>query len=249
MTPKSWDKQTAVITGGADGLGFALAQRLLKLGVSVALLDISDEKLKCAASALGPNARVFCIDVSDPGQVRTAVGSFIAEFNHIDILVNCAGVTGKTGLKSHEVDLADFDRVFHVNVRGSFVTFQAVIPHMLASNYGRVLHVASIAGKEGNAGMVAYSASKAAVIGMTKSQGKEYAETGITVNAIAPAVIMTAMHDTMPSKQITYMTDKIPMKRCGSLEEFAASATWIISAENSFTTGFTFDLSGGRAVY
>jgi 2-dehydro-3-deoxy-L-rhamnonate dehydrogenase (NAD+) len=123
------------------------------------------------------------------------------------------------------------------------------LPLMLQRNYGRVLHVASIAGKEGNAGMVAYSASKAAVIGLTKSQGKEYAETGITVNAIAPAVIITEMHDTMPESQITYMTSKIPMKRCGTRQEFADMATFIVSPECSFTTGFTFDLSGGRATY
>lgn len=120
---------------------------------------------------------------------------------------------------------------------------------MLKSNYGRILHIASIAGKEGNAGMLAYSASKAAVIGMTKVQGKEYAETGITINALAPAVIRTPMVDAMPEQQVTYMTDKIPMKRCGTLDEVAAIALYILSPENSFTTGFTFDLSGGRATY
>ena len=171
------------------------------------------------------------------------------EFGRIDLLVNCAGITGKTNLKSHEVDILDFDRVLGLNVRGTFLTCRAVLPLMLGRNYGRILNVASIAGKEGNAGMVSYSTSKAAVIGMTKAMGKEYAETGITINALAPAVIRTAMVDAMPEDQVKYMTDKIPMKRCGTMEEFAAVALFILSPANSFSTGFTFDLSGGRAVY
>ena len=131
----------------------------------------------------------------------------------------------------------------------SFYTAKAVLPHMLEKNYGRILHMASVAGKEGNAGMLAYSASKAAVIGMTKVQGKEYAETGITINAMAPAVIRTPLVDAMPDQQVKYMTDKIPMKRCGTLEEATSLATFILSKQNSFTTGFTYDLTGGRATY
>jgi 3-oxoacyl-[acyl-carrier protein] reductase len=130
-----------------------------------------------------------------------------------------------------------------------FYTAKAVLPHMLKMNYGRILHMASIAGKEGNARMLAYSSSKAALIGMTKVQGKEYAETGITINAIAPAVIRTPLLDSMTSKQIKYMTDKIPMKRCGSLDEISNLVAFVVSRENSFTTGFTFDLTGGRATY
>jgi NAD(P)-dependent dehydrogenase (short-subunit alcohol dehydrogenase family) len=145
--------------------------------------------------------------------------------------------------------LEDFDRVMNVNVRGSFIMFQAVIGHMLARNYGRILYIASVSGKEGNAGMLAYSTSKAAVIALAKVQGKEYAETGITVNALAPAVIRTAMVEALPEMQVKYMTEKIPMKRCGTTDEFAAMAAFIVSPENSFTTGFTFDLTGGRATY
>jgi 3-oxoacyl-[acyl-carrier protein] reductase len=137
----------------------------------------------------------------------------------------------------------------NINLRGSLIAFQAVISQMLAQNYGRVLHISSISGKEGNAGMLAYSTSKAAVIGMTKVQGKEYAETGIRINALAPAVIRTEMVAALPAAQVQYMTDKIPTKRCGELEEFAAVAEFIVSPENSFTTAFTYDLSGGRAVY
>ena len=139
--------------------------------------------------------------------------------------------------------------VMNVNLMGSFYTSKHVLPRMLKNNYGRVLHIASISGKEGNAGMLAYSTSKAAVIGMTKVQGKEYAETGVTINALAPAVIRTAMVESLPDEQVKYMTDKIPMKRCGTLEEAASVAAFIVSPEASFSTAFTFDLSGGRATY
>jgi 3-oxoacyl-[acyl-carrier protein] reductase len=147
------------------------------------------------------------------------------------------------------VALEDFEFVFRVNVRGPFLTAKHVLPAMKRDGYGRILHIASIAGKEGNAGMLAYSASKAAVIGMTKVQGKEYAGTGITVNALAPAVVQTPMVDAMPEAQVKYMTDKIPMKRCCTLEEVADMAAFIVSPAASFTTAFTFDLTGGRATY
>ena len=241
--------QVAIITGGADGLGFALAKRLSANGARVGIFDHDDSKLAAAKQALGSNARPFRVDVTQLESVKAAVDQLVSEFDRIDILVNCAGITGKTNLKSHEVDLADFDRVMNVNLRGSLICFQAVMPHMLRHNYGRVLHIASIAGKEGNAGMLAYSASKAAVIGMTKVQGKDYAETGVTINALAPAVIRTAMVDKLPDVQVKYMTDKIPMKRCGTMDEFAAMAEFIVSPESSFTTGFTFDMTGGRATY
>lgn len=245
----SWAEQVAIITGGGDGLGFALAHTLAAKGVTVALFDRDAEKLSEAKETLGEPCLVFNVDVTDPQSVQNAVDELVAQTERVDILVNCAGITGITQLKSHEVTLADFDHVMNINLRGSLITFQAVLPHMLRHNYGRVLHIASIAGKEGNAGMLAYSTSKAAVIGMTKVQGKEYAETGITVNALAPAVIRTAMVDALPDAQVTYMTDKIPMRRCGTLEEFTAIATFIVSPEASFNTGFCFDLSGGRATY
>jgi NAD(P)-dependent dehydrogenase (short-subunit alcohol dehydrogenase family) len=165
------------------------------------------------------------------------------------MLVNSAGITGLTGIASHKVDTTDLTAVFNVNFFGSFLTSKYALPWMMEKNYGRILHIASIAGKEGNAGMLAYSASKAAVIGMTKVQGKEYAETGITINCIAPAVIRTALVDRMPEQQVKYMTDKIPMKRCGTLAEIADLAFYILSPSTAFTTGFAFDLSGGRATY
>lgn len=245
----SSSEQVAIITGGAGGLGYALATHLARTGVHVALLDIDPVQVRDKAAALPGAALGVAADVTDREVCARAVRLVLDRWNRIDILVNAAGITGKTGIKSHEVELADFDRVMAVNLRSCLVTSQLVLPVMLKQNYGRVLHVASIAGKEGNAGMVAYSASKAAVIGLTKTQGKEYADTGITVNAIAPAVIMTKMLDTMPQSQVSYMTDKIPMKRCGTLQEFAQMAAFIVSPACSFTTGFTFDLSGGRATY
>jgi NAD(P)-dependent dehydrogenase (short-subunit alcohol dehydrogenase family) len=186
--------------------------------------------------------------VTDLSSVEAALGQRAAS-EPVDILINSAGITGTTNVKSHEVDPANIELVFRVNFFGSYNMARAVIPGMLRQGYGRILHIASIAGKEGNAGMMAYSASKAAVIGMTKTQGKELAETGVTVNALAPAVIRTPMVDALPPAQVTYMTDKIPMKRCGSLDEIADLAAFIVSPECSFTTGFTFDLSGGRATY
>lgn len=246
---KSWNEQTALITGGADGLGLALAKELASRGVSVSIFDINDQKLNHAKKIVGDACSAFAVDVTNSEQVCDAVSAIIKERGRIDILVNSAGIVGKTNIKSHEVDLADFDRVMNINVRGCFITFQAVVPCMLQNQYGRVLHIASIAGKEGNAGMLAYSTSKAAVIGMTKVQGKEYADCGITVNALAPAVIYTEMVEQLPEAQIKYMTQKIPMNRCGTLEEFAGMAAFIVSPEASFTTGFTFDLTGGRATY
>jgi NAD(P)-dependent dehydrogenase (short-subunit alcohol dehydrogenase family) len=249
LKKKVWKDQTALITGGASGIGLAIAKKLHSLGVAVVLCDVDPARLESARSSISVAVETLCLDISDLKAVGAAIDRLIQKHGPIDILVNSAGVTGITNVKSHEVDPADIELVFRVNFFGSYNTARAVIPGMLRQQYGRILHIASIAGKEGNAGMMAYSASKAAVIGMTKSQGKELAETGITVNAIASAVIRTPMVDAMPPAQVTYMTDKIPMKRCGTLDEFADLACFIISPEASFTTGFTFDLTGGRATY
>lgn len=244
---KKWNEQQALVTGGASGIGLAIAKKLHSLGVKVVLCDLDAKKLAAARRDVGENCETISLDVTDLKAVETGIGELIRPTGAIDILVNSAGITGITNVKSHEVDPANVDMVFRVNFFGSFNTARTLLPGMLRQNYGRILHIASIAGKEGNAGMMAYSASKAAVIGMTKVQGKEFAETGVTVNALAPAVIRTAMVEAMPPAQVAYMTEKIPMKRCGTLQEIADMAVFIVSPEASFTTGFTFDLSGGRA--
>lgn len=246
---RTFADHTALITGGASGLGLAIARRLHAGGAFVVIFDRDPARFPVLTEEFGDRGTCRAVDVTREDEVGSAIGSVTAERGRIEILVNSAGITGRTGLKSHEVELDDFEAVMRINVRGPFLMSKAVVPHMLRRNYGRVLHLASIAGKDGNAGMLAYSASKAAVIGLTKVQGKDYAETGVTVNAIAPAVIRTPLVDAMPVEQVKYMTDKIPMKRCGTLAEVAAVAAFILSPEASFTTGFTFDLSGGRAVY
>jgi 2-dehydro-3-deoxy-L-rhamnonate dehydrogenase (NAD+) len=241
--------QVAIVTGAASGLGEAIAGKLHDEGVRVNLLDLNEATLGAVAEKLGAGAKPFAINLTNESQVNEVINKIGEEFGRIDILVNSAGVTGKTNIKSHEVETPDLRFVFEVNLMASFFTARAVLPWMLKRNYGRILHIASVAGKEGNAGMLAYSASKAAVIGMTKVQGKEYAETGITINALAPAVIQTPMVDVMPEAQVKYMTDKIPMKRCGTLAEIAHMAAFIVSPGTGFTTGFTFDMTGGRATY
>ncbi len=242
----------AVITGGADGIGFEIAKRLGSEGASLAIFDSDPKKSARAITALratGLSADSYLVDVSDEAMVNEGFASVMEKHSRIDAVVHAAGIVGPNALKTDEIDVADFDRVIQVNLRGSFLVARAAVRAMLPQDYGRILLFASIAGKEGNAGMAPYSTSKAGVIGLTKSIGKEYAETGVTINAIAPAVIRTAMVDSMADEQVTYMTDKIPMKRCGTLAEAASLSAWIVSPEASFSTGAVFDLSGGRATY
>ena len=240
--------QVAIITGAASGLGLAIARKIWAMGGICVAVDRNHTEME-KAGLLISDKTFYPVDIGKENDVHEMIDRVGQEFGRIDILVNSAGITGKTNIKSHEVSSADLAKVFEINFLGSYYTSKYTIPWMLKNNYGRILHIASIAGKEGNAGMLAYSASKAAVIGMTKVQGKEYAETGITVNALAPAVIKTHLLDDMPEEQVRYMTDKIPMKRCGTLDEVANLASYIVSPQNSFTTGFVFDLSGGRATY
>jgi 2-dehydro-3-deoxy-L-rhamnonate dehydrogenase (NAD+) len=242
---QDWTTQNIVVTGAASGLGQAICIRFVHLGARVLGLDLNAAALQEMQAKLGQKFLPATCDICDQTQVATVLGTF----TEIDVLVNSAGITGKCNITSSETDPADVERVFRVNFFGSYFTSKAVLPGMLARGYGRILHIASIAGKEGNAGMLAYSASKAAVIGMTKVQGKEVAGTGVTVNALAPAVIETPMVAAMPPEQVTYMTAKIPMSRCGSLAELVAMVEFIVSPACSFTTGFTFDLTGGRATY
>src|SRR6266481_7777021 len=242
---QDWNTQNIVITGAASGLGRAICERFTRLGAAVRGIDVNQASLRAVQTDLGKNFVPVICDVT----IWEEVAHTFQQLPPVDVLVNCAGITGKTDLRSDETDPSDVERVLRVNFFGSYHTSKAILPRMAERGYGRLLHIASIAGKEGNAGMLAYSASKAAVIGMTKVQGKELAGTGVTVNALAPAVIRTPMVDALPPEQVTYMTDKIPMKRCGTLDEIANMAAFIVSPETSFTTGFTFDLTGGRATY
>ena len=245
----SFIDQVAIITGAASGIGLSIAHKLLAMKAQVVLFDMNEENLHAAFDKYGKKAQVAVVNVTEEVQVQQAISAAISKYTKINILINCVGITGVTNIKSHEVTSEDLHKVMEVNFMSCFYTSKAVLPNMVAHKYGRILHIASIAGKEGNAGMLAYSTSKAAVICMAKVQGSEYAEMGITVNALAPAVIQTPLVDAMPEAQVKYMTDKIPMKRCGTLEEAANMAAYIVSPQNSFTTGFTFDLSGGRARY
>jgi 2-dehydro-3-deoxy-L-rhamnonate dehydrogenase (NAD+) len=242
---ENWTNQHIVITGTASGLGCAVCARFVKLGATVYGIDISEPALKDMRSSLGERFVPVLCDVTCGEDVERVFRGF----SSVDVLINSAGITGQTNLKCQDTDPIDVEQVFRINFFGCYFTSRVTLPGMIERGYGRVLHIASIAGKEGNAGMLAYSASKAAVIGMTKVQGKEVAGTGVTVNALAPAVIQTPMVEAMPEEQVRYMTEKIPMGRCGSLDEFVAMVEFIVSPACSFTTGFTFDLTGGRATY
>lgn len=252
LMEKRFENQIAIVTGGADGIGKHIARRLASEGATVAIFDADEEKSNAAVAqfaAAGLEIEPYRLDVADEQPVREAIARVAERHGQLDVVVHCAGIVGPNATKITEVAAADFDRVVSVNLRGSFLMTKYALRQMQTRNYGRILLFASIAGKEGNAGMCAYSSTKAGVIGLAKSAGKEFAETGITVNAIAPAVIHTAMVEGLDPWQVTYMTDKIPMKRCGTLDEVTALGCWIVSPEASFNTACVFDLSGGRATY
>lgn len=243
---------TIAVVGAASGIGRAAAVLAASRGAEVICLDRDGDGVQSVAAGIvasGGKASSHVIDIADPTTQQPVWDAVLGEGRPLHALVNCAGITGRTNIQAHVVDPDDFNRVYRINMLGALLVSQAVLPHMLDRNYGRILHIASIAGKEGNAGMTAYSATKAGLIGMVKSMGKDYAATGITINALAPAVIRTPLVDAMPEAQVAYMTDRIPMGRCGELAEAAEMIAWIVSPACSFTTGFTFDLSGGRATY
>ncbi len=253
MMTDRFAEQVAVVTGGADGIGKAVAQRLAREGAAVTIFDVNAGAAEAVCAEFvkaGLNVDSEVVDIADDAAVAAAIEAVCGRSGgRLDVVVHCAAIVGPTATKITEVSVEDFDREYAINLRGSFSVTRHALKAMEARDYGRILLFASIAGKEGNAGMSPYSATKAGVIGLVKSAGKEYAETGITVNAIAPAVIRTPMVEGVAPEQVKYMTDKIPMKRCGTLEEVAALSCWIVSEEASFNTGFTFDLRGGRAVY
>jgi len=244
--------QVAVVSGGAEGLGKGIADRLASEGGTVALFDINQallDKTVTEFKAKGHNVSGHLVDVASEDAVRKAMEEVEATYGQIDIMVNCAGIVGPTSTNITDYPTEAFDRIYNINLRGSFLMTKYALVAMKKKNYGRILLIASMAGKEGNPFMAGYTAMKAGVIGLVKGIGKEYAETGITVNGLAPAVIKTAMNDQTAPDQLAYMIGKIPMKRLGTIEEVASITAWIVSKEASFNTGFLFDVSGGRATY
>ena len=244
--------QIAIVTGGAEGLGKAIASRLGAEGASLALFDRNTDLLDRTVDelmALNINVRPYSVDISQESQVQKAIDQVVADFGKIDVVVHSAGIVGPTSTNITAYTTADFEQVCAVNLLGSFLITKYAVTHMAPQRYGRILLIASIAGKEGNPGMVGYSVSKAGVIGLVKAIAKEYATAGITINGLAPAVIRTAMNANTAPEQLAYMTAKIPMGRLGEADEVAAMASFIVSPENSFSTGFIYDISGGRATY
>jgi len=249
---KRFENQVAVISGGADGLGKGIASRIASEGCSVVLFDINEKALQQTVSdfkKMGYAAEGIVVNVADEESVKEGIDQAENRHGKIDIMVNCAGIVGPTAIKITDYKTEDFDHIYGINLKGTFLMTKFAVKVMEKNNYGRILLLASMAGKEGNPFMAGYTAMKAGVIGLVKGIGKEYAETGITINGLAPAVIKTAMNEKTAPEQLAFLTAKIPMKRLGTIEEVAAISAWIVSKESTFTTGFLFDISGGRATY
>jgi 3-oxoacyl-[acyl-carrier protein] reductase len=242
--------RVAVITGGARGIGYAIAERMLMSGATVSLWDIDGTQLQQAEQQLSVSGKVSTstLELTDEKLVQEAAVDVVKQFGKIDILVNNAGIAGTNGL-TWELEPDKWRRVIEVNLIAPFLTCRAIVPVMLANGYGRIVNVASIAGKEGNPMASHYSASKAGLIGLTKSLGKELATKNVLVNCITPAAAKTEIFDQLEQSFIDYMLSKIPMNRFLKVEEVAALVSWLASEDCSFTTGAVFDISGGRAVY
>jgi len=249
MTDERFAGRCAVVTGGARGIGLAAARRLAEGGARLALWDLDGDAAAAAAGALagGPHLPV-AVDITDEAGVARALSETDSALGPVDILVNNAGITGPN-LPTWEYSLADWERVMAVDVTAVFLCCRAAVPGMIERGYGRIVNVASVAGKEGNPKAPAYSTAKAAVIGLTKSLGKETAGSGITVNCLTPAAVETDIFKQMTQAHIDYMLSRIPMGRFGKVEEVAALIAWLASEECSFSTGAVFDISGGRATY
>ena len=246
-----FEDQTAIVTGAAEGLGYGIAERLGSEGARVVMVDMNGEAAERASKSLGERgiaAEVVIGDVGDEDTARRAARIAADRWGRIDILVNNAGIAGHSA-NAWELSVEEMDRVYRTNLRGVFSFCHHVIPYMLERDYGRIVNIASIAGKEGNPKAVPYSATKAGVIGLTKSIGKELARTGVRVNCVTPAVVRTRILEQLTQEHIDYMISKIPMGRTGEVSEVAALVAWLSSRECSFSTGAVFDISGGRATY
>jgi NAD(P)-dependent dehydrogenase (short-subunit alcohol dehydrogenase family) len=248
LTNTTFENQTAIITGGAQGIGRAVAERLAAGGVRPVIWDMDLDLARKTASEIGRGAFAVGVDVSDWPSVEAAYNETIDQVDRIDILVNSAGIAGSNSPLA-DYSPAEFQKVIDINLMGTFHVNRVVISIMRKQNYGRIVNVASVAGKEGNPNASAYSASKAGVMGLTKSLGKELAEFDIAVNCVTPAAARTRIFDQMSQEHIDFMLSKIPRGRFLELNEAAAMIAWLVSPENSFTTASVFDLSGGRATY
>jgi 3-oxoacyl-[acyl-carrier protein] reductase len=249
---KRFAGKTAIITGAAMGIGKAVAQRLGQEGAILALLDVNGQELKNTVDEfkkIGITAKSYVTNVSVENDVQQTFSALEKEWKQIDILVHAAGIVGPSSTKITDYSTEDFDNVYAVNLKGTFLVAKYTLLYMEKIGKGRILLIASIAGKEGNPGMVGYSSTKAGVIGLVKGIAKEFATTNISINGLAPAVIQTPMNQNTSPEQLKYMLAKIPMQRIGNVEEVAAMSCFIVSDENSFSTGFIFDISGGRATY
>ena len=242
--------RTAIVTGPARGIGLAIAQKLQASGAAIALWEVDAAALEMAAASLKQGGRLHAavVDVTDEASVGRATAAVIGDFGKIDILVNNAGITGGNA-PLWELAPEVWRRVVEVNLVGPYLACRAVVPHMIAAGYGRIVNIASIAGKEGNPNASHYSASKAGLIGLTKSLAKELATKGVLVNCVTPAAAKTEMFAQMTQAHIDYMLSKIPMNRFLAVEELATMIAWLCSSDCSFSTGAVFDISGGRAVY
>jgi 2-dehydro-3-deoxy-L-rhamnonate dehydrogenase (NAD+) len=240
--------QTAMVTGAGAGIGEVIASRLAAAGARVAVADLDPDAAKAIAEKIGAGAFAVPVDVTDVQQVQAAIARVLEIAGSLEILVNNAGIAGRAAPIWEQTD-AEWHRVMNLNINAPFYLCRAVLPHMRARGYGRIVNIASIAGKEGNPNMVAYSASKAALIGLTKSIAKEVATEGICINAVTPAVIRTRLLEQLTQAQVDYMVQRIPMKRTGQPEEVAAVVHFLSSRDCSFVTGQCYDVSGGRATY
>jgi 2-dehydro-3-deoxy-L-rhamnonate dehydrogenase (NAD+) len=240
--------QVAIVTGGARGIGFACAQRYIASGASVAIWDNDAAAANAAVTQLGDKAWAQVVNVADEVSIASATVALIAKFKRIDILVNNAGITGPN-VKTWEYPPEDFRKVVEIDLIAPYLVCRSVVPQMMQAGYGRIVNIASVAGKEGNPNAPAYSAAKAGLIGLTKSLGKELATSGVLCNCVTPAAAETDIFKQMTAEHINYMKSKIPMNRFVQVEEIAAMVAWLSSKDCSFTTGGVFDISGGRATY
>ena len=243
------NNRTAIITGGAQGFGFAISKRLIQSGAKVIIWDIDEVTAKKAEKEIdSKNFSYQIVDVTDFDKIEKAIKDLEKNFGKIDIFVNNAGMTGMNA-KVWEYPIAEWKKVIELDLNSAFYCCKAIVPHMIKNNYGRIVNIASIAGKEGNPNASAYSSAKAGVIGLTKSLGKELADKNIAVNCVTPAAAKTRIFDQMTEEHINYMLSKIPRNKFAKVEELASLVTWLSCEENSFSTAAVFDLSGGRATY